>query len=397
MIKEKPNLRIGIFLFDYYPQLAGGIDTAFVRSIQAIVTHAPQHNYIIIANEKSLANLKEKFGTINDAITYYVIHSTPPLPERIRYGIKRYLATPRKQYFTQKIEALNLDILHYPRQQVLSVVDNASIILTLYDIQHEYYPEFFDESVLASRRRSYTHSIQNADSIVVATDYTKRTIQETFPNEAHKVTRIYPGFETNWEKLNPEMAKRQLAQYALPERFIFYPANPWLHKNHAHLFAALQRLKNEGIAIPLVCTGRLKQLAPATLQQLIIASDLVDTVYDLGYVDEQTLQALYNQAEILVFPSLFEGFGYPILEAQANGCPVVAAKATTLPEVVGEGGIFFDPLDVDSIAQEIRKVWEDKELQQILREKGLENCKRFRWESYAKEISILSENMMFNP
>ena len=385
------RLRIGIFLFKYHPQLSGGIDTAFVRSIRAIVTHAPQHEYIIIANEKSLSNLKVKFEDINDVITYHVINPNPPLHVRIKYGVQRYLTRPRKQYFTQKLEDLHLDVLYYPRQEVSAVIDNASIMLTLYDIQHEYYPEFFDESVLALRRRSYTQSIQNADSIVVATDYTKQTIQEKFPNEAHKVTRIYPGFETNWEKLSPEMAKQQLAQYELPERFIFYPANPWLHKNHAHLFAALQRLKGEGITIPLVCTGRLKQHAPATLQQLIIASDLVGTVYDLGYVNEQTIQALYNQAEMLVFPSLFEGFGYPILEAQANGCPVVVANATTLPEVAGEGAIFFDPLDVDSIAQEIRKVWEDSALQKVLREKGLENCKRFSWHSYAEEISSLSE------
>src|SRR5690606_27108520 len=156
------------------------IDTAFVRSIRAIVTHAPEHEYIIIANEKSLSNLKVKFEDINDFITYHVINPNPPLPERIKYGVQRYLTTPRKQYFTQKIEALNLDILHYLRQQVLRVVDNASIMLTLYDIQHEYYPEFFDESVLALRRRSYTQSIQNADSIVVATEYTKQTIQEKF-------------------------------------------------------------------------------------------------------------------------------------------------------------------------------------------------------------------------
>lgn len=388
------RLRIGIFLYKYHPQLSGGIDTAFVRSILAIVTHAPQHEYIIIANQHSVATLKQKFEDINDVITYHVINPNPPIAERIKYGVKRYLTTPRKQYFVQKLEELNLDILHYPRQEVSTVVDNASIMLTLYDIQHEYYPEFFDEAVLASRRRTYTQSIQNADSIVVATDYTKQTIQEKFPNEAHKVTRIYPGFETNWKKLDVEKAKQQLAQYSLPERFIFYPANPWLHKNHAHLFAALQRLRNQGIVIPLVCTGRLKQQAPATLQQLIIASDLEDIIYDLGYVDEQTIQALYSQAEMLVFPSLFEGFGYPILEAQANGCPVVASNATTLPEVAGEGAEFFNPLDIDDIARALKNVWQNVELKQALREKGFENGKRFEWKTYAEEISNLSENQI---
>jgi glycosyltransferase involved in cell wall biosynthesis len=387
------QLKIGIFLFKYHPQLFGGIDTAFVRSIQAIVQYAPHHQYIVLANEYSLLDLQDKFKAIEDILSYHVLCSHPEPFERVIYAIKRYVLRQRRTYFLQQIDALDLDIIYYPHQRVFHRPTKAKVLLTLYDIQHEYYPEFFSEDVLTTRSKDYEKALRLADIVTTAADFTRATVAEKFPQFVHKTTRVYPGFETDWDKLDLHEVEAQLAPFDLPQQFIFYPANPWWHKNHGRLLAALRQLRNQGLTIPLVCTGRLKGQAPTRLQQLCLAAGMTESVYDLGFVEERTLQALYQRAEMLVFPSLFEGFGYPILEAQSNNCPIVCSNTTTLPEVAGDGAYFFDPNNADSIAHAILRVWEDHSLRQSLCEKGKNNLERFSWVTYAKEMMKLIDRV----
>lgn len=391
---KSSTMRIGFFLFKYQPQVAGGMDIAFVRSIRAIVKYQPQHEYIIIANENSLSDLKNSFVDIDEYLRYYVVPYIPNWLDRVRYGIKRYLSKPFKTYFIQRLEELDLDVLHFPRQEVFQKIQDVPVILTLYDIQHEYYPEFFNEQSFEDRHNTYKRSIELADAVAVATEHAKMTVVEKFPEQSHKCRVIYPGHDTHWKRLSSEDVNLQLAPFNLPDQFILFPANPWLHKNHAHMFAALRSLKDKGITIPVVCTGRLKEIPPATLQQLIIAAGIQEIVFDLGYVDGQTMQALYQKACFLVFPSLFEGFGYPILEAQANDCPVVCANHTTLPEVAGNGAHYFDPLNTEDIAQAIETVWTNLELQDNLRKEGRQNLDRFSWDSYAKDMLGLCRDIL---
>jgi glycosyltransferase involved in cell wall biosynthesis len=147
--------------------------------------------------------------------------------------------------------------------------------------------------------------------------------------------------------------------------FLFYPAEPWPHKNHARLFEAFARVRAEQPDLELVLTGTFRNLPPG--------------VRTLGRVDWDELPALYRRAGALVFPSLYEGFGLPPLEAMASGCPVASSTAGSLPEVCGDAAVFFDPTSVEEMVVAVQRALEGR-----LVSKGLEHAARFTWEACAR-------------
>jgi glycosyltransferase involved in cell wall biosynthesis len=175
-------------------------------------------------------------------------------------------------------------------------------------------------------------------------------------------------------------------KYHLPEEFLFYPANPWPHKNHARLLSALRIYKNVyQHRLHLVVSGKLEH-ENRSAEEFAIAAGVTDQVIDLGFVSASDLPGLYSAASALVFPSLFEGFGIPLLEAMACGCPVVAADVTSIPEVVGEAGILFDPFNPDDMARKIHQVVTDKSLRQELVVRGRDRAKQFSWAKVIKDL-----------
>lgn len=180
-----------------------------------------------------------------------------------------------------------------------------------------------------------------------------------------------------------------------PNVELYNPGYPYLlcvsnrkaHKNETRLIAAFsQAAINKNIH--LVFTGQTNM----TLQNLSRQYDMEDRVVFLGRVPEPDLPSLYRGATALVFPSLYEGFGLPPLEAMACGTPVIVSNTTSLPEVVGDAGLYVDPLDIGSIANAIKKIVCDEELQEILRKKGLARAKLFSWEKTAEHVrKVLSD------
>jgi glycosyltransferase involved in cell wall biosynthesis len=133
-----------------------------------------------------------------------------------------------------------------------------------------------------------------------------------------------------------------------------------------------------GTAVPLVCTGRLAGERHSVLQ-MAKAVGLGSQVHDLGFVPEEDIPALYRSARLMVFPSLFEGFGMPVVEAMASGCPVACAAATSLPEVGGDAVRYFDPTDEAGMVEVMAELWRDERLRASARERGLERAREFRW------------------
>jgi glycosyltransferase involved in cell wall biosynthesis len=162
---------------------------------------------------------------------------------------------------------------------------------------------------------------------------------------------------------------------------VFYPANPWAHKNHARLFSALRRLGSErGIAPVVVCSGRLEGESRTTAGIAARAGLPPSRLVDLGFIDEEALPALYRHARLTVFPSLFEGFGLPVAEAMACGCPVVCSRSTSLPEIGQGAARYFDPASEASMAEAIHSAWSDEGLRHRMIATGLERAAQLRWE-----------------
>jgi len=174
----------------------------------------------------------------------------------------------------------------------------------------------------------------------------------------------------------------------LPPRFLLYPAQTWPHKNHVRLIEAIASLREKDLRVTLLCTGQHTQHYGA-LKRRVEELGLSEQILFLGYVDAATLAAMYRRATALVFPSRFEGWGLPVVEAFAFGLPVVASNATVLPEVAGGAALLFDPHDTRSMADAIARVWQDEPLRSSLRGRGLIRAADLSWDRTARTFRAL--------
>jgi glycosyltransferase involved in cell wall biosynthesis len=221
------------------------------------------------------------------------------------------------------------DVVHYPFTVPVPRPYGVPWVQSLHDVQHLDLPEMFSPAERTYRRLTYDAAARRADRIVTISAFSKTRIVERLGIDPDRI----------------DVAHLAVDPDAFPfydgdrEPFVFYPATAWLHKNHARLIEAMRLLRLERPEMRLVLTGGRRSALGA----------LPEWVDHRGYVSQSELSELYRSASCLVFPSLYEGFGLPPLEAMVSGCPVAAAWSGSLPEICGDAAVLFDPRDVDAI------------------------------------------------
>jgi glycosyltransferase involved in cell wall biosynthesis len=252
-----------------------------------------------------------------------------------------------------------LDAVHYPLTIAVPPLDLPSVV-TVHDLQHLELPELFARSERLFRRRAHEGSARRAAAVVVPSQFVRRSVIERLGIAPERVHAIPWGVDH--ERFTPGAEKR--------EGFLFYPGRPWPHKNHERLFAALALLRRERPELELVLTGGGHEGRPVP-----------EGVRVLGLVSAGELVSLYRRAACLVFPSLYEGFGLPPLEAMACGCPVASSNVAALPEAVGDAAALFEPTDPEDIAAVVSAVLESPAR---FVEAGLQRARRFTWAETAR-------------
>ena len=273
-----------------------------------------------------------------------------------------------------------LDVVHYPVTVPIPRTA-APTVVTLHDLQHHELPGFFSRAERAYRRWAYDGAARSATLVVAASEYTGRRAAELLGIPASRIEVVHHGVDRRRFTPAGEEDERLLAGLGLPERFVVYPANLWPHKNHDRLVDALAAASDQHLH--LVLSGQTFGAAGALLERARLRG-VAGRVRHLGYVDAAALPAVYRAARAMVFPSLYEGFGAPPLEAMSCGCVVAASKRASLEEVCGDAVLDLDPDSVDSIAAAIDRIVADDELRSRLRGAGLERAARFSWEEAAR-------------
>ena len=252
---------------------------------------------------------------------------------------------------------------------------NVASIVTLYDLQQEYFPENFSSRHLQRRREDNRYAAQNADRILTISEFTKKTVVENYGVREEKITVTH-------------LAPRNFPvpeAISLPRQYIFYPAALWPHKNHLVLFQAFSILKNTFPELHVVLTGTEKQRNMLVeIRRTAEQNGVADRVHYLGHVSDSTLYTIYKNAAALVFPSSFEGFGVPLVEAFSLGVPVVAADNTSIPEIVDGAGILVPTGDAKALADSLERLLTDQKLRSELIAKGYERVKLFSWDKTAE-------------
>ncbi len=285
------------------------------------------------------------------------------------------------------------DVIHYmfnvfPHEKHY----DAPVVLTVVDIQQEYFPQFFNKESLERRRLTYRVSAEKADHIIVISEFTKRSLIEKYAISGDKISVVYLGHCENFKKMDARVVSEFRKRHGLPENFIFYPAATWPHKNHINLVRAYKILKEKhGIKDKLLLTG-IKKQNHANVETEIERLGLGEYIIHMGYMPYEDLPLLYNAAGILVFPSLFEGFGIPVVEPMPRGLPVACPTTPSLPEVAGDAAVVFNPEDPYDIAEKVRMLY-DKGLRNALIGKGFERARSFTWERTATETLKIYEKV----
>jgi glycosyltransferase involved in cell wall biosynthesis len=256
----------------------------------------------------------------------------------------------------------------YPRPLPLPTV------VTLTDIQEVFYPEFFTAENRYSYDIHFPSSTHMADRVVTVSNFSKNTLLVHHRLAEKKVIVGYLSADESY--YHCEQVARSMDR-PLPDEFILYPANFWKHKNHDLLLQALSLLQKErNLSIHVVFTG-FEQANGYPLREKAREYGQLSRCHILEHVPVEELVYLYSRARMLVFPSLFEGFGIPLVEAMAVGCPVVAADATAIPEVLGGAGLLFDPTSPRALAGAIERLWCDAPLRQRMVASGKQRAQSF--------------------
>jgi glycosyltransferase involved in cell wall biosynthesis len=252
-----------------------------------------------------------------------------------------------------------IDVVHFPLTVPVPRPDRRAV-LTLHDVQHLDLPELFSRTERAYRRFAYDRPARRADAVIVISEFVRSRAVERLGLDPERVHAVPLGVDAG--RFHPDDVGR--------EPFLLYPARAWPHKNHARLLEAFALVRRELPELRLVLTGGGHAAAAGP-----------DGVEVRGPVPLDELAALYRRAACLVFPSLYEGFGLPPLEAMASGCPVAASDLPAIREVCGDAAVLFDPRDPESIAAGIVRALDDAG---PLAARGLERASRFSWEACAR-------------
>jgi glycosyltransferase involved in cell wall biosynthesis len=342
-------VRVGISLLTLAPGDLGGSET-YARALLRALHSVGAHEYVAFVP----ALARDVAGGLPA-----VVVSEVPLAKR---GPRRIPAMKLKATASTAVrrELRTIDALHYPLTVPLPRTDGPSIV-TLQDTQHHDLPELFSWPRRRFRGRAYDRAAREASAVIVTSEFVRGRAIGALGLDESRVHVIPLGVDHG--HFAPGIETR--------EPFLLYPARAWPHKNHTRLLEAFTLLRSELTELRLVLTGGgLEELGP-----------LPEGVETRGLVSLEELVSLYRRAACLVFPSRYEGFGLPPLEAMACGCPVAAANAGAIPEVCGNAAVYFDPGDPAAIANGMR---EALALADELRELGYARAAGFTWEATAR-------------
>lgn len=276
-----------------------------------------------------------------------------------------------------------VDVMFYPDHTAPLLKKFCPVIVTIHDVAFLAYPHTFRPLRRMYKSFAIQRSIHQADAIVVVSEATKRECLEYLNVDDAKLHVIHNGLDPYFSVVK-DRTKLQDARrkYTLPERYILFVGTLEPRKNVAGLLQAFARLSED---VKLVIVGMRGWLYKDVFR-LVKELNIHDRVNFLGHVPYGDLLYLYNLAELFVYPSLYEGFGFPPLEAMACGVPVITSNSSSIPEVVGDGAILIDPRDTDSLAKAMRELLENSTLRQALKQRGLLRAREFTWRKTAAGV-----------
>jgi glycosyltransferase involved in cell wall biosynthesis len=362
-------MRIGIDATALPPQPVGA-GNYIIHLVRALVALDSGDEFVIFAQQggASLINIPDGNGV------EWII-----LPDR-NPGIRLIWEQISFPKLVQRSGVDLLHSLHYTRPVWLP----CKSVVTYHDMTFFLYPHLHARSKRVFFPMAIRASARQADALIAVSESTRQDAIRILGIPPQKITTAQLGVDPSFTPISDIEQKRRIAEkYHLPKKFILYVGLVEPRKNLPKLISAYKKSVDNGIEHKLVVVGRYGWMYEEVFRQ-IEALNLKDNVFLAGYISQEDLPMVYNLASLFVYPTLYEGFGLPSLEAMACGLPVISTNVSSLPEIIGDAGVLVPPDDVDSLYQAIQKVLKDEKLSEDLIQKGLEQAAKFTWERTAR-------------
>jgi len=363
-------VKIGVDLLFLLPGIVGGTETYAVSLLEALGRVDRENEYAIFVNKES-SDLALPFQQNFERVM---------CPVRARSRVARYLWEQAVLPFRARKH--RLDLLHSLGYVQPLRLPCASIV-TIHDLNFHNLGSWMPKRRRAVLRYFVTRSAKRADHIITVSEFSKRQIVEILGIPESKVTVTYNAVKQRVSVPRPfeDVSKH----YGVREPYILALSSFSPHKNMASLVKAFAMLRQRGFQeLQLVLAGH-PPTDRRSLELLLHQQRIQDAVTFTGYVPDDVLPALYAHAEVFVFPSLYEGFGIPILEAFLHGAPVACSDAGAIPEVACDAACYFDPTSIEEMADAMSNILRDASLRRSLVDRGKERVAQFTWEETARK------------
>jgi glycosyltransferase involved in cell wall biosynthesis len=335
-------------------------------------------DYVVLARDEDTAfvsELGENFRSVAE-------RSGP-------YSVREQLAVPLD------LRRERPDLFHAPHY-VLPVLTPSRSIVTIHDCIHLRFPQYLPNRLgYAYARGSLWVATHRSARVLTVSEASKRDILDYFRVPESKITVIYNGIDERFSEEPPaDEVMRVRERYQLNDPFVLYAGNIKPHKNLERLIEAfhiVRRGEFEHVKLLIIGDEISKY---ATLRRAVHRYKLHKHVRFFGFVPDATLAILYRLARVFVFPSLYEGFGLPPLEAMASGTPVITSNVSSLPEVVGDAAMLIDPYQPEAIAGAMRRVLADDRLRDDMRERGLARAREFSWGQSIRRVRQIYDEVI---
>jgi len=390
-------MRIGIYA-DFPEGKYGGIQQYVEKLVKALVENS-SHTIVVITSPKlystffnELTNHKnfEVFITSRKQFlfkTLFYNRYTRIISEKVINGIPfisritMYLGNIKPRIYD-----LKLDVIHFPLQNMPIYNWSIPSLISMHDLQQEYFPENFTKMEIYLRNLHFKKSARECDQIIVSFNHVKNDIIKFYNIPAENITSTSLGAENRFEGLTVIDKNELLSRFKIPEDFIFYPAQTWKHKNHLGLLKAILQIREQyNTKVYLVCSGR-KSSYYNELEIFIEDNNLQDQVSFLGFISIQELYSLYRYTALVVIPTIYEAGSFPLFEAMSIGSPVICSRTTSLPETIGDDRFTFDPKSIEEMESKIMEMLNSIELKRKNIENSNLQIKRFTWDVVIKNF-----------
>lgn len=385
----------------------------YVRNLLQELEHLDRrHHYVLVTspdNEHLFVPRSRRWKKITYAghecapESFAVLPEPQPEPSPAPRRFQDWWRPRRRHHWSRGLNDLirheRFDLWFCPLMYMLPLDVDIPVVVTIPDLQHEHFREFFPPHELARRALGYQYTCQRAAAIIGISEFVARDLVARYGVDPRRTVAIPLALDPSFAVTAAARAlliDEVRLKYGLDHDFIYYPANGWRHKNHEALVRALKIVRRQGRDVRVVLTGCEFDVAER-LGPLFESREEAARVRHLGYVSRRETIGLYAAATLMVFPSLFEGFGLPLLEAMQCETPVICLPVASVPEVGGDAVLYADPPNEWGIAEAILRLLDDASLRRRLVAAGLARVRQFSYRETARRTLATFEAVLKGP